>query len=254
MKAPLTSADVRAAISGQFGRDGGRYAVLFEVRNGTAWRGNRSVDAVVMSLWPSLGMELWGMEIKTSRSDWLREHKSPAKASEVFDYFDRWWLVAPAEIVRDGELPEPWGWFVPENGRLSRVREAAKNTNTKSVDRHFLGALLRRVTVTDNAGMEAAISNALAAQRQQYEADAEKRALQKLVDLRKDAEQWAQLRDLLKDKPADYLYAPDVVAAVRMLLKSGVGASYGHVRSLVDQVARSHEALQKVAADLGVSK
>jgi hypothetical protein len=183
----LTAADVQACILRHFG-SGEQYAVLFEVRNGTAWRANRSVDAVVMGLWPSLGMELWGMEIKVTRYDWLREIENPAKASEVFEYFDRWFLVAPADIIKPDEIPLPWGWLVPESGRLRQARAAAKNTEPKTVNRHFLGALLRRVAKTDDAFVQSAISTALAEQRRQFDAEFEKRALERVGHLRSDAE------------------------------------------------------------------
>lgn len=250
---PLDAAGVRACIQSHFGTGGEKYAVLFEVRNGTAWRANRSVDAVVMGLWPSLGMELWGMEIKTARYDWLREMKDPGKASEVFGYFDRWFLVAPADIVKPEELPQPWGWFVPENGRLRQAREAAKNNSVKAVDRHFLGALLRRVARTDDAFIEARLSGALKEQRRQFDTEIDKRALERQGDLRKDAEQWAKLRDLLKQQPDDFIYAPEVIEVLRVLLKSGVTKSWGGLRSLVAEVDRVRDSLDKIAGELGIN-
>lgn len=250
----LTSSDVQACIQRHFGSGGEQYAVLFEVRNGTAWRANRSVDAVVMGLWPSLGMRLTGMEIKVGRGDWMREYRNPAKASEAFDYFDHWYLVAPADVAKIEEIPEPWGWFVPENGKLRKVRDAAKNPNVKAVDRHFLGALLRRVAKTDDAFIQSAVSEALKAQRATYEADAEKRVLERLGETRKDAEQWAQVRDLLKGKPDDFIYQPDVIEALRVLVKCGVAKSYGSLRSLISEIDRTREGLLKVADDLGIPK
>lgn len=252
---PMTAADIRSCIQRHFGSGGEQYAVLFEVRNGTAWRANRSVDAVVMSLWPSLGMELWGMEIKTSRADWRRELDNPEKASEVFDYFDRWFLVAPVNVVtRECGVPTPWGWFAPHEGRLQQLRPAAKNGNVKPVDRHFLAALLRRTVKTDDAFLQSAVNAALADQRRQHEADVEKRALARMGDLKHDAEQWAQLRDALKENPGDFVYAPQTIEALRVLIKIGVGESYGAVRNLIDEVDRAHERLSKVAAELGIKR
>jgi hypothetical protein len=252
--APTTAADIRAAIQRHFGTGGEKYAVLFEVRNGTAWRADRSVDAVVMSLWPSLGMELWGMEIKVSRHDWRRELKQPSKASAVFDYFDRWFLVAPENVVATGEIPEPWGWFVPTADGLHGARDAAKNSNVKPVDRHFLAALLRRVAKTDDDFIHASVATALDAQRRTHEAEVERRALERAGDLRKDAEAWIKLRDLLKTKPDDYVFAGDVVEALRVLIKCGVVKSYGGLRSLIETVNASKEQLDKIAEDLKIPK
>jgi hypothetical protein len=249
---PIDAAGVRSCIQSHFGVGGEKYSVLFEVRNGTAWRANRSVDAVVMGLWPSLGMELWGMEIKTARYDWLREMKDPGKASEVFGYFDRWFLVAPADIIKPDEIPQPWGWLVPENGRLRQAREASKNDQVKAVDRHFLGALLRRTAKTDDAFIEAALNKALQEQRRQFDTEIDKRALERQGDLRKDAEQWAQMRELLKQKPDDWVYQADVIEAVRLLLKAGVTGAWGGLRSLVAEVDRVQASLDKVADELGI--
>lgn len=251
-KKPITSADVKSCIQRHFGMGGEKYSVLFEVRNGTAWRANRSVDAVVMSLWPSLGMELVGMEIKISRADWRKEYKTPAKASEVFDYFDRWYLVAPDHVATDEEIPEVWGWYVPENGTLRQRRPAAKNPHVKPVDRHFLGALLRRTAKTDDAFVLSRVSDALNEQRRQLDAEIDERALRRIGDLKKDAEEWAKLRALLKDKPDGYIYQPDVVEAIKIVMKAGVAKSYGALRSLLDETARTHDRLAEIATELGV--
>jgi hypothetical protein len=65
------SSQIKALLQSKFG-GGGTHAVLFEVRNATGFDANRSIDAVTMTLWPSLGLELAGMEIKISRSDDVR--------------------------------------------------------------------------------------------------------------------------------------------------------------------------------------
>lgn len=251
---PLTAAEVNACIKRHFGTAGEQYSVLFEVRNGTAWRANRSVDAVVMGLWPSLGMELWGMEVKVSRHDWKRELANPEKASDVFGYFDRWFLVAPENIVGTGELPEPWGWFVPEGGRLRQMRPATKNTEVKAVDRHFLGALLRQTARHDDAFVQARVEMALAEQRRQHEAEIDRRALERQGDLKKDAEAWIKVRDLIKKKPEDWIYQDDVVAALRVLIKSGVGKSHSSLSELMRITRRLQTELAAVAGDLGIKE
>lgn len=251
---PLTASGVRACIQAHFGMNGEQYAVLFEVRNGTAWRANRSVDAVVMGLWPSLGMELWGMEIKVTRGDWRRETRDPAKASEVFNHFDRWFLVAPEGVATPDELPQPWGWFVPKDGKLIKVREAAKNLERKPVDNHFLAALMRRVAKTDDAFIASAVEAALRNQRREFDAEVDKQALHRLGDLKKDAESWIAVRELLKQRPDDYVSQPEVIAALQVVLKIGVTRTYGGIRSLLDAVDRAHDELSKVRKDLNLPK
>lgn len=205
-----------------------------------------------MSLWPSLGLELWGMEIKVSRGDWLREVKDPGKASAVFNNFDRWFLVAPDGVVKTEEVPQPWGWYIPENGRLRKMREASKNPNVKAVDRNFLAALMRRTAKTDDAFVTTKIDDALREQRRQFDAEIEERVLNKNADVRGLAEEWSKVRDLLKEKPTDYIYQPDVIAALRVILKAGIAGSFGGLRSLMSAAKRTHSDLEKVAAELGI--
>jgi hypothetical protein len=250
----LTASDVRGCIQSHFGTGGERYAVLFEVRNGTAWRANRSVDAVVMSLWPSLGMELWGMEIKVSRSDWLNELKDPGKASEMFERFDRWYLVAPEHIVKIGELPPTWGWFIPEKGKLRVAREAAKNKKPKPIDRHFLAALMRRTAKTDDGFIDTMISEAVTAERARQNEEIERRAMQKMGDLRGDAENWRKVIELLKDKPKDYIFEPPVIEAIRILVKSGVASTYSSLLTMLNEIDRTKDKLETIRADLGIKK
>jgi hypothetical protein len=250
----LTAVDVRACIQRHYGSGGEQYAVLFEVRNGTAWVANRSVDAVVMGLWPSLGMHLSGMEIKVDRYDWLRELRDPKKASDVFEYFDKWWLVAPADVAKMEEIPEPWGWLVPENGTLRKARDAALNPNVKPVDRHFLGALLRRVAKTDDVFVQKAVQDALREQHRTHEAEIEKLAMSRMGNLKEEAAQWAKVRELLKGKPDDYLFAHEVIEAIALVVKSGVAKSWSGLRSLAQAVDRAKEDLAAVADELGLPK
>ena len=251
---PMTSADVCAAISGHFGH-GERYAVLFEVRNAAGFNANRSIDAVVMSLWPSLGLELWGMEIKVNRYDWTRELNNPKKASDVFHHFDRWFLVAPDGVAKSDEIPGPWGWFIPsKDGRLQRAREAAKNPDVKPLDRQFLAMLMRQTARKDGALIESAVNNARTELRQQMNAEIDHRALERLGDLKKDAEQWQKVRELLKQKPDDYIYQPDVIECLRVLIRSGVAHSHGGLQSLITEVDRIQATLAKIRDDFGLEK
>lgn len=120
------------------------FAYLTQVRNGTGFSGTvRTADALVMGLWPSRGLYLQGFEIKVSRGDWMNELKNPAKAEEIAQYCDLWWVVAPKDIVNLEELPENWGLMVP-NGMTTKTIKEAKQLKPKTLDRAFLAAILRR--------------------------------------------------------------------------------------------------------------
>lgn len=121
------------------------YAFLEQVRNGTGAFANRSADAMALSLWPSRGLKLEGFEVKVYRGDWLKEMRSPAKAEELARYCDRWWIVAPADIVKLEELPPNWGLLVPY-GQGLKVAKDAPYLEAQELDRMFIAALLRNVT------------------------------------------------------------------------------------------------------------
>lgn len=133
---------VRAALRKRY--EGKAWALLEEVRNSTGYsRVSRSADAIAMSLWPSRGLELHGVEIKSSRNDWLRELKEPEKAEPIARYCHRWWVaVADRELVRDGELPPAWGLMALEGKKLVTVVEAPLRA-VEPVGLPFLAALLR---------------------------------------------------------------------------------------------------------------
>lgn len=251
---PLTSADVRACLTGHFGY-GEQYAVLFEVRNAAGFNANRSIDAVVMSLWPSLGLELWGMEIKVNRYDWTRELNNPKKASDVFHHFDRWYLVAPHDVAKIDEIPGPWGWFVPlPGGTLHRAREAEKNRDVRPIDRQMLAMLLRQTARKDGAEIEAAVRNAITEQRTEFDKTVDHRVLERMGDMKKEAEQWQKVKAMLKTKPDDFVYQADVIECLRILLKSGVAHSYGGLQSLINEVDRLKEKLASIRDELGLPK
>lgn len=121
-----------------------RYAVLEEVANSTGGPASRSCDLLTVNLWPSDGLEWQGHEIKASRSDWLREIKTPDKADAFARYCDRWWIVAADKsMVHLDELREGWGLMVPHGDGLRVVVGAAKR-EPADTPRRLFAALLRR--------------------------------------------------------------------------------------------------------------
>jgi hypothetical protein len=246
----VTAAEVRAAIQKHFGTGGERYSVLFEVRNGTGWRADRSVDAVVMALWPSLGLELHGMEIKVHRGDWLAELKRPEKASRMFEYFDRWFLVAPEYVVKLEEIPRPWGWYVPTEKGLRLMREAKTNVKPHIVDRNFLAALLRRVAKTDDAFVQDAVEEAVKKERETMNVRVEERALRMIGDQRERAESWKRLETMITGKPDEWLREEDVLNAIRIVYKSGITKTYSNLRDLQRAVDGVKKQLDAISADL----
>lgn len=138
---PLNTTHARLMLRKRF--EAPEWALLEEVAPRTGG-GTRYADAVSMNLWHSRGHALYGFEIKTSRGDWLRELKQPEKTEQsVFAYCDRWYIVAPAGVVKDGELPPTWGLFeLRATGLVEKV--AGKNLEAKPLTRAFFASLMRR--------------------------------------------------------------------------------------------------------------
>ncbi len=155
MKQPPTDADVRAALRLRFAAP--QYAALEEVGNATGFRTNRHIDVLVMSLWPSRGLELMGVEIKVSRGDLVRELKNPNKAEVIQNYCDRWWLaVSDAKLVQPGDLPPTWGLLALQGKKMRCLVEAPALQEPKQLDRPLLAAILRRAHEAERRLVEAA--------------------------------------------------------------------------------------------------
>jgi hypothetical protein len=143
-KTGWTEASLTVALKNRFA--GSAYAFLPQVANGTGGAKSRTADALVMSLWPSRGLDLIGFEIKISRSDWLQELKRPEKAETIAKYCDAWYIVvASEEIVKLGELPSAWGLMAPK-GKVLRIVKEATFTPATPITRSFLAALLRNAS------------------------------------------------------------------------------------------------------------
>lgn len=92
-----------------------------------------------------------GHEVKTSRSDWLRELADTSKAETFRQHMHYWWLVVPdTKIVRD-DLPEGWGLLVAHGRSLRVVVPAILNPEPAPIPHTLTGALIRAVTRTEGA-------------------------------------------------------------------------------------------------------
>lgn len=127
-------------------------AFIPEFRCGTGYTRDSRADAIAMHLWPSssIGLELVGFELKVSRSDWLRELKTPNKADPIKQFCDKWYLVvSDLDVIKyASELPYGWGLMHAENGQILTMIEAPK-LEPLPLDRAFVAALMRRATRVD---------------------------------------------------------------------------------------------------------
>jgi hypothetical protein len=224
------------------------FAYFEEVRNSTGFaRVVRTADAIAMGLWPSRGLELHGIEVKVSRSDWLREKEDPAKAEEIQKFCDRWWLaVSDPTIVQDGELPPTWGLLVPRGRRLVAAVEAPKLT-PQPVDRSFLAALMRRLhgASPSEKAIAEAVSRARAEEQREFERRekvAEERGNYELRHLREAVAKF-EAASGVKIHTFDGAH---IGAAVRLVLDGRVDYQRQQLEYLAKQAARIAEHCREV--------
>lgn len=141
-KVKIKTGDIHAAMQKRWAAP--EYAIMWEVGEGTGAQSGRYADAVIMSLWPSRGLELHGVEIKVSRSDWKREAADPSKAEAIAKYCHRWYVHTAPGVVQDtSEVPPMWGLREWDGKRWNTIREAERREPVP-ITYPFLAALLRR--------------------------------------------------------------------------------------------------------------
>lgn len=163
MKTP----DVKSALRARFCSP--EWAIFFEVADGTGANQRRWADAVAMNMYPSRGLEIHGFEIKVSRSDWLRELKNPEKSSTVQQFCDRWWIVAPKELIKPGELPPTWGHYDITPAGVIRQVVAAPKLEALPTTKAFMAAMMRRAGGVDEAEVLAAVAREREKLEEQYQ-------------------------------------------------------------------------------------
>jgi hypothetical protein len=142
---------LRARYSQMAPGNGPRWVLAWEARNQAGFGGYgaprlRTADLVAVDTWESGPVRLVGHEVKTSRTDWLREMADPDKAAAFAPFVAEWWLVvADRSIVREGELPLGWGLMAVAGTRLRAVVRACRREQAP-LPPGFVAALLRAAT------------------------------------------------------------------------------------------------------------
>lgn len=155
----------------------------------------------------------------------------------VQQYCDRWWIIAPAAVIADGELPPTWGYYEAlPSGKLRQIVAAPKLTS-KPVTRTFVAAMLRRASELDAGEVGAAV--ALEVERLR-EGD-QKRIQQEIefrtrhyAELKKSVEEIESITGVKINAWSD----EHIGRAVRAVMQLGVLQTYGGVKDLRTQAER----------------
>lgn len=222
------------------------YAVLPQVRNGTGFARAkvRTADALVMGIWPSRGLELWGVEIKVSRADFVTELKDPEKADEIAKYCDRWYLaISDNDVIEGLSVPSAWGVLVLRNGKMRCTHEASK-LKSKPVDRVFLAAIVRKVHEAVHPTSEATRIRARARQDglEEGKAAAREEARADFKDLADAVKQFEQASGI---RIADPWIMGDVGLAVKVLSEFSPSQLTERLQGISDTARFLHESAER---------
>jgi hypothetical protein len=111
----------------------------------------RRLDAWAFHLWPSGGYQPTGFEIKTSRSDFLLDVKTPAKRVRYLELCQFFYYVTPSGLVQPHEVPDEIGLiWVDERG--CRLKKKAPNRGMPEPEWEFFAAICRRVDAVTRKG------------------------------------------------------------------------------------------------------
>lgn len=222
------------------------WACFFEVNEGTGRHSGRRADAIAMNLFPSRGLRIHGVEVKVSRSDWLREMADPTKADALIRYCDHWWVATTPGIVRDGELPPTWG-LMELSGNVLRQKVAAPLLEAMPMDRPFIAALLRSADMKSKRDLRAEVERRNLRQRSDDE------VTRRVKDLTREraglADVVAKIEAITGDKISGWVDGEEIGRAVRMVRTLGVQGTYSGIASLVRQMRTTADKAESLLID-----
>lgn len=249
------SASIWSALQERFAAP--EWAYFEEVRNGTGYsRGvTRTADAVALSLWPSRGLEMHGIEVKVGRGDWLREKNDPAKAEEIGRYCERWWLATTKGVVVDkSEIPTSWGWLEFDGKKLVQKKQA-DHQKAQPLSKELIAAILRKASEGQNALVRQAVTAQLD-ERMAHEREVVEQKQAQLTERLRDAEGESRsmrallhrLEVLLGEKLFTADYPPKPLEQIPEELRERLAlAQQADLAVLHEQLHRAVEALKDVS-------
>lgn len=249
----VTAADIKLALRRTYAQP--EWALLFEVGDATGGRHTRFADALAMSLWPSRGLTLTGMEIKVSRSDWTKERANPEKAEAIAAYCDYWQLVTGPKVVVDpSEIPPSWGWL-EFNGERFVTRQTPTRTDAKQISRPFLAALLRRAHKTDDEIIDAQVKIRNELNEQMFAQKVEQAAARNTgvyAALREQVEQFEAASGMKISSGPWISDARELGRAAKAVVASGIDGTYGGLHMIARDLRQMSERIEKAMSDVGL--
>ncbi|RWX72514.1 hypothetical protein [Mesorhizobium sp. M2A.F.Ca.ET.039.01.1.1] len=255
MSKAVTASDIKLGLRRLYAQP--EWALLFEVGDATGARHTRFADALAMSLWPSRGLTLHGIEIKVSRSDWQKERAQPEKAEKIAAYCDFWDLVTAPGVVKDlTEIPPAWG-LIEFNGEKFTTRKLALKTDAAPIDRTFLAALLRRAHKADEAVIAAEVARRSELHDETFEARVEAAASRRAHEAEGLKRQVAEFEAASGIKlPAWNTWGADAEQlgrAAKAVKQTGITRTYDGLHELATKLRKASDEIEGALLDLGLA-
>lgn len=248
----MTAGAVREALKRYYPHPA--YGIVFEVAKSTGFAANRHLDAIAMSLWPSRGLHICGIEIKVSYADWQRERANPQKAEEMARLCDYFYIAAPRGIVPVSEVPPNWGLIEIREKKTVEAKAPAKLEPTP-LTREFVAAVFRAASRGPDPEMaEAAIAERRKELDEKFEQRVDAEVQHRTARDNHDAAAWRKLTEALGHNPKSWHYLDEdgVIAAVRAVEKAGIAGAWHGIKNLHDTLetalARTREVMAEFAA------
>lgn len=142
----MKSSDVISALEKYYsiGSDAGEWGMVTELEVGYS-----RVDAYLIRAWSGKpkGHERVLIEIKVSRSDFLREQKKPWKMRNAARTAHRAYYATPEGIIKDSDdLGDVGHLIVHEDGTITTRKRARRNNNPEPLSESVQAAIFRRLS------------------------------------------------------------------------------------------------------------
>ena len=239
-KDKITAADVIAGLKVQFPTPA--YCVLEQVADGTGAKQYRWADAVAMSVWPSRGYTLHGIEVKVNRYDWLHEIQQPKKSAAVQKFCNHWWIaVSDEKIVQPGELPSTWGLMIL-NGKKMKVVTPAPLLEPEPWNVEFVASVFRNMAKASTVEIEDAVNKAYAKGREDGSEQSSRHIRSRMEELEKSIKEFEEKSGVKIDRWCGGIVGEAVNTLIRM--KSRID----DVRRAADNCGEIHAALKQIVS------
>jgi hypothetical protein len=110
--------------------------------------GGRRFDMFAVHCWRSQGFHSVAYEVKTARSDFLRELKQPDKRLDAEKLAHECWFVVTPGVCKAEEVPESWGLLIATEGGLKKAKVAVQR-QPEPWPTSFVVSMARRATDAD---------------------------------------------------------------------------------------------------------